>query len=52
MQQVTNPICCTAKLDELLHAPKRARDELAGIEKLDEEEIERLAGGKVRRLRR
>jgi low affinity Fe/Cu permease len=36
-----------AKLDELLHASKRARDELAGIEELEEEEIEELkqAGG-------
>lgn len=31
-----------AKLDELLHASRRARDELAGIEELEEEEIERL----------
>jgi low affinity Fe/Cu permease len=31
-----------AKLDELLIASKRARDELAGIEELEEEEIERL----------
>jgi low affinity Fe/Cu permease len=28
-----------AKLDELLHASRRARDELAGIEELEEEEI-------------
>jgi low affinity Fe/Cu permease len=31
-----------AKLDELLHASRRARDELAGIEELEEEEIEEL----------
>jgi low affinity Fe/Cu permease len=31
-----------AKLDELLIASRRARDELAGIEELEEEEIERL----------
>lgn len=31
-----------AKLDELVHASKRARDELAGIEELEEEEIEEL----------
>jgi low affinity Fe/Cu permease len=31
-----------AKLDELLHASRRARDEFAGIEELEEEEIERL----------
>lgn len=31
-----------AKLDELLHASRRARDELAGIEELEEEEIARL----------
>lgn len=31
-----------AKLDELVHASKRARDEIAGIEELEEEEIERL----------
>lgn len=31
-----------AKLDELLYASKRARDELAGIEELEEEEIEAL----------
>jgi low affinity Fe/Cu permease len=31
-----------AKIDELLHASKRARDEIAGIEELDEDEIERL----------
>jgi low affinity Fe/Cu permease len=31
-----------AKIDELVHASKRARDEIAGIEELEEEEIERL----------
>ena len=31
-----------AKLDELLIASRRARDELAGIEELEEEEIEKL----------
>jgi low affinity Fe/Cu permease len=31
-----------AKLDELLIASKRARDELAGIEELEEEEIQEL----------
>lgn len=31
-----------AKLDELLHASQRARDELAGVEELEEEEIEAL----------
>jgi low affinity Fe/Cu permease len=30
------------KLDELLHASRRARDELAGIEDLEEREIEAL----------
>src|SRR5688572_1900469 len=42
-----------AKLDELLHASRRARDELAGIEELEEEEIEELreAGPKVMPLR-
>ena len=35
-----------AKLDELLIASRRARDELAGIEELEEEEIERLKGGR------
>ena len=38
-----------AKLDELLHASRRARDELAGIEQLDEEEIEALRDGVVAR---
>ena len=37
-----------AKLDELLHASRRARDELAGIEELEEEEIEKLRDGPVR----
>jgi low affinity Fe/Cu permease len=41
-----------AKLDELLHASKRARDELAGIEELEEEEIEELReNGSVTPLR-
>jgi low affinity Fe/Cu permease len=31
-----------AKLDELLHASRRARDELAGIEELEEDEIAEL----------
>ena len=31
-----------AKIDELVHASRRARDEIAGIEELEEEEIERL----------
>ncbi|MBV9883087.1 MAG: low affinity iron permease family protein [Sphingomonadaceae bacterium] len=34
-----------AKLDELLIASRRARDELAGIEELEEEEIEELKNG-------
>ena len=42
-----------AKLDELLHASRRARDELAGIEELEEEEIEELReAGAVTPLRR
>jgi len=43
-----------AKLDELLIASRRARDEIAGIEELEEEEIEALreAGPKVAALRR
>jgi low affinity Fe/Cu permease len=42
-----------AKLDELLIASKRARDELAGIEELEEEEIEELKEkGSVTPLRR
>ena len=43
-----------AKLDELLIASRRARDELAGIEELEEEEIRELreAGPKVMPLRR
>jgi low affinity Fe/Cu permease len=36
-----------AKLDELLHASRRARDELAGIEELEEDEIQRLRDGAV-----
>jgi low affinity Fe/Cu permease len=41
-----------AKLDELLIASRRARDELAGVENLEEEQIEALrdANGKVARL--
>jgi low affinity Fe/Cu permease len=31
-----------AKLDELLHASRRARDELAGIENLEEDQIDAL----------
>ena len=40
-------IALHVKLDELLHASRRARDEVAGIEELEEEEIRRLreAGG-------
>ena len=34
-----------AKLDELLLASRRARNELAGIEELEEEEIEELKSG-------
>ena len=42
-----------AKLDELLIASKRARDELAGIEELEEEEIVELKeAGAVTPLRR
>ena len=43
-----------AKLDELVIASKRARDELAGIEELEEEEIVELkeAGSRVTPLRR
>lgn len=42
-----------AKLDELLIASRRARDELAGIEELEEEEIEELReAGAVTPLRR
>jgi low affinity Fe/Cu permease len=41
-----------AKLDELLIASKRARDELAGIEELEEDEIEQLKAGSVTPLRR
>ena len=37
-----------AKLDELLHASRRARDELAGIEELEEEEIEQLKESRPR----
>jgi low affinity Fe/Cu permease len=42
-----------AKLDELLIASKRARDELAGIEELEEDEIEELKeAGAVTPIRR
>ena len=42
-----------AKLDELVIASKRARDELAGIEELEEEQIEELReAGAVTPLRR
>ena len=34
-----------AKLDELLHASRRARDELAGVEELEEDEIRALKDG-------
>ena len=34
-----------AKLDELVHASRRARDELAGIEELEVEEIAALRDG-------
>ena len=37
-----------AKLDELLLASRRARDELAGIEELEEEEIQELKNGGLR----
>lgn len=36
-----------AKLDELVLATSKARDEIAGIEELEEDEIERLKNGKV-----
>lgn len=36
-----------AKLDELVLATSKARDEIAGIEELEEAEIERLKNGKV-----
>jgi low affinity Fe/Cu permease len=41
-----------AKLDELLHASRRARDEMAGIEELEEEQIAELkqGNGNVARL--
>ena len=41
-----------AKLDELVHASKRARDELAGVEELEEEQIEELKQAGVARLPR
>jgi len=37
-----------AKLDELVLASRRARDELAGIEELEEEEIEQLKESRPR----
>jgi low affinity Fe/Cu permease len=40
-----------AKLDELLFASRRARDELAGIEELEEEKIEELKRTNVTALR-
>jgi low affinity Fe/Cu permease len=40
-----------AKLDGLLHASKRARDELAGIEELEEEQIEELRQAGVASIR-
>jgi low affinity Fe/Cu permease len=40
-----------AKLDELLHASRRARDELAGIEELEEAEIEQLRMSRVAAIR-
>jgi low affinity Fe/Cu permease len=39
-----------AKLDELVLASRRARDEIAGIEALEEEEIERLRAVNVASL--
>ena len=41
-----------AKLDELLYASRRARDEMAGVEELEEDQIEALkhGNGKVTRL--
>jgi low affinity Fe/Cu permease len=41
-----------AKLDELVHASRLARGELAGIEELEEEEIEAIREAKVTPLRR
>ncbi len=38
-----------AKIDELVHASQRARDEIAGIEELEEEEIERLKANPAKR---
>ena len=40
-----------AKLDELLFASRRARDELAGIEELEEDKIEELKRTNVTALR-
>ena len=39
-------IALHAKLDELLIASRRARDVMAGVEELEEEEIEALKAGK------
>jgi low affinity Fe/Cu permease len=41
-----------AKLDELVHASRRARDELAGIEELEEEEIEAIRRANITPLTR
>jgi low affinity Fe/Cu permease len=38
------------KLDELVHASRRARDELAGIEELEEEEIQALKSAPPRAI--
>jgi len=40
-----------AKLDELVHASRRARDELAGVEEMEEEEIEALKNAGVTSIR-
>jgi low affinity Fe/Cu permease len=39
-----------AKLDELVLATREARDEIAGVEELEEEEIEQLRAGNVATL--
>ena len=39
-----------AKLDELVLATREARDEIAGVEELEEQEIEELRAGAVARL--
>ena len=41
-----------AKLDELIIASREARDEIAGVEELEAEEIEALRAGNVAPLRR